>query len=340
MKKNYLLIFVFLVLAAGTGWYLYSDNDKGGEHALGWDRKFAVENPEEIYTVFIGKRSGETTILKREGDHWTVNGEAKASPNAVENVLEAITDVTLKFVPPRAATDHIVKELAARGIKVEVYNKAGKLLKAYYVGGVSSDARATFFIMEGAEQPMAVEIPQMEGQIRTRYDMTGDSWKDRTVFGYEPEDIQAVSIEYPKQRNKSFKLRRKDKGFEVLPFYDNVPPIRRPLLNGNVEGFLVGFKSLMAESFENGYAKKDSVRQTIPFAIISVTDRKGNVKTAAFYQTYRINAYTGQRKTDFVERYLADISTGDWMLTQHRVFQKVFWAYEGFFEPEGERIKD
>ena len=341
MKKNYLLLFVFLILGSGTLWYLFSNKSDKSNTTLGWDRKFAVEDINDVYKVFIAKRSGETTTLTREGDHWMVNGQYKASANAVENVLEVLEDVTLKFVPPSAALENIVKEIAARGIKVEAYGKNGDLLKSFYVGGVSPDARATYFIMENAEQPMAVELPQMEGQIRTRFDITGDFWRDRTVFDYQPEDIQAVSIEYPTQRNKSFKLTRMGNDFEVKPFYHNVPPINGTVHPGQVEGFFVGFEGRMAESFDTEYAFKDSIRTTIPFSIVSVTDMKGHEKKVAFYPYFSKDPKTKERKGRLLDRYFSDINDGeDWMLTQHRVFQDIFWDYQAFFGGPAVQVKD
>ncbi|MBI5914581.1 MAG: DUF4340 domain-containing protein [Bacteroidetes bacterium] len=337
MKKNYWLIAIFLLLGGATAWY-FLGGKKDGASTLGWDRSFKVEEA-DIQKIFIAKRTGETTTIEREGQDWKVNGQ-KASKNAVGNLLEAVTNMQLKFVPPGTGTGPIVKELGARGIKVEIYAKNGDKLKAYYIGGVTSDARGTYAIQENSEQPMVVEIPQMEGQIRTRFDMTGDDWRDRHVFSHKPEDIESVSIEYPQQRNKSFRLWRSGGSWQIEPFYDNVPATDRPLSKGKVEGFLVGFESLMAESFENQYAKKDSIRQVIPFSIISVTDTKGQQKKAVFHPTYNFDAQTGERRSDVVERYFADVSTGDWMLVQHRVFEKIFWAYDAFFGVQGKEMKD
>lgn len=340
MKKNYLLPIIFLVLGAATAWYLSSDRKETASSTLGWDRKFAVDDINKVHKVFIAKRTGEITTLTRNGDHWLFNGMHKVSPNAIENVLEVVGDVTLKYVPPKAATDHIVKEMAARGIKVEVYGKGDELLKAYYIGGVNADARATFFIMEGSEQPMAVEIPQMEGQVRTRFDITGDFWRDRTIFDLQPEEIQSVAIEYPKQRNKSFNLNKKGNGFEVSPFYNNVQPLSGTVENGRVEGFFVNFEKRIAESFDSEYAFKDSVRATIPFSIVTVTDTKGASKKVTFYPYYKRDSKTGVRYTDVVERYFVEVNEEDWLLTQHRVFEGIFWAYQSFFEPVGQQVKN
>lgn len=338
MNKNYWLIGIFLLLGGATAWY-YLGGKKDAPSTLGWDRLFKVEEA-EIQKIFIAKRTGETTTLERDGNSWKVNGQWKASKNAVENILEVVTSLELQSVPPPAATDNVVKDLAGRGIKVEIYGKRDKKLKTYYIGGVTANARGTYAIMDGSEQPMILEIPQMEGQIRTRFDLIGDDWRDRNVFSYQPEEIQAVSVEYPQQRNKSFKLKRNGDNWEIKPFYENVPAITRQISKGRVEGYLTGFGSLMAESFENEYAEKDSIRQIIPFSVVSVTDSKGKERIAAFYPTYRVDKYTGERRSEAVERYFADINNGDWMLTQHRVFEKIFWPYEAFFEAPGKPVKN
>ncbi len=338
MKKNYWLVAIFVLLGGATAWY-YLSGKKDAKSTLGWDRIFKVEEA-NIQKIFIAKRTGETTTLEREGDHWMVNKQSRSSKNAMENVLEAITQMELQSVPPAGATNAVVKELATRGIKVEVYGKNDKKLKAYYIGGVTADARGTYALQDGSEQPMVVQIPQMSGQIRTRFDLTGDDWRDRNVFLYKPEEIEAVSIEYPQQRNKSFKLKRSGNNWDIQPFYDNVPPIGRSVSTGRVEGFLVGFDGLMAEAFENQFVQKDSVRQQIPFAVVSVTEKNGKERKAAFYPTFRKDKNTGEQRSVVVERYFTDTNSGDWMLTQHRVFEKIFWPYDAFFMEAGKAVKD
>lgn len=329
MKKNYWLIAIFLLLGGVTVWY-YLGGKKSEKSTLGWDRQFKVEE-KDIQKIFLANRNGVQTTIQRDGNKWKTNG-VPASKNAVENLLEAVVNIQLQSVPPPAATAGIVKELAARGIKVEIYGKSDKKLKTYYIGGVTPDARGTYAILEGSEQPMVVEIPMMQGQIRTRYGMTGDDWRDKHVFEYQPEDIAEVSVEYPQLRNKSFNLKRDGSDWSIKPFYDNVPPINKPLVNGRVEGYLVGFKSLMAEAFQNDFDAKDSIRHTIPFTVISVTDKKGETRKVAFYPTFRTDKTTGEQRSEVVERYHADMSTGDWMLVQHRVFEKIFWPYDSFFD--------
>ncbi len=330
MKKNYLLLAIFLLLAGGTAWYVMSGK-KDEKHQLGWDRLFKVPAA-DIQKVFIAKRSGVTSTIERDGENWKYNGQWRASKNAVENLIEAVSQLELFYVPAPAATDVLVKELAGQGIKVEVYGKGDKLLKAYYVGGVTNDGSGTAVLMEGAEQPMIVKLPLMDGQIRTRFELAGDDWRDRHLFPYPADEISSVSVEYPLQRNKGFKLNKEGGEWQAKPFYENVPAINKPISKGRVDGFLVNFETLMAETFDNDYAKKDSIRQMVPFTVISVKNKAGEERKAAFYSTYQMDTNTGERQSDVVERFFTDVNTGDWMYTQYGVFKKVFWSYDMFFD--------
>jgi len=334
-KTTNLLILIFLLLSVGTIWYLQTINSKNST-ILGADRNFKVENPDEIYKIFIAKRTGKNTTLVREGNHWICNGKFRARPDAVENLLDAISNIRLQFIPPKSALDNIVKELATYGIKVEIYNRRGKKIKAYYVGGTAAGERGTVMIMDGAAQAYVVELHLLEGQIRIRYELEGDQWRDRAVFRKPLKEIHSVSIDYPKQKSKSFSLVKDGTNYKVKPLYPLTEIINRPLDKGNIEIFLMGFKEIIAEGFENEYPHKDSIKQIIPFCIITLKDVQGEEKKVTLYPYRNVDAF-GKTKSEVVERYFADINTGDFMLVQHRVFQKILWAYDFFFEkPKGQ----
>jgi len=333
MKRLSILLGLFLLLGGFTLWYLNSGKTEKST-VLGWDRQFKVEDASQIHKIFIAKRTGETTTLERRGDGWVYDGKYPVRPDAIENLLEAITTVRIKYLPPKAAYEHIISDLATRGIKVEIYDRNGRNLKTYYVGGTTPDERGTYMIMEGAEQPYVVELPLLEGQFRVRYELTGDAWRDRTIFAEKPEAIAEVAIEYPKQRNKSFRLRRNGKNFEVEPFYPSTPRLELPYQPGSGEAFLRGFRQIIGEGYENDYAKQDSVLQTVPFANIYLKTIDGHEKQVSVYPFPSLDAW-GNLKSNVIERMYADVrrdTLRDFMLVQYRVFEKIFWGYDHFFK--------
>ncbi|MDX1942167.1 MAG: DUF4340 domain-containing protein [Saprospiraceae bacterium] len=333
MKKTLLLLIIFALFGSVATWYLLTQQDEKTTLSAK-NQRFAIEDPDEIYKIFIADRKGGTTTLERKNTHWLYNGKYKARQNAMDNLLDAITRVQVKYKPPTAAVDNMVKDLSANGLKVELYNDNNKLIKTYYVGGATPDERGTYMIMEGSNQPYVTYIPSWEGNLRFRYNLTDEDWRDKIIFAYNQDDIQAVSIEYPKQRNQSFRLERSGNDFQIKPFYGTTPTINSSVNLGKVEAFLEGFKSLGAEAFENENPRRDSILQLVPFSIITVADKAGNATVVRLFPIIPLQDPANPRlpNADVVERYFLDWNGQDFMLIQHRVFSKVLWGYDFFFE--------
>lgn len=335
MQRTLILLVILLVLGGISAWYLLEGPDDKTTLA-GWDRDFAVRDTAQIYRIFLADRSGDRTTLERQGDHWVYNGRWRARPNAMDNLLDAVRRIEMKYKPPTAMVPNMVRDLAANGIKVELYDRRNQLIKAYYVGGGTADELGAYVIREKAEQPYVAHIPGWTGNLRYRYDLHGEEWRDKTVFSLPLEQIQSVTVDYPKQRNKSFRVERSGNRYQVTPLYPATPAIDHPYRKGSAEQFLAGFEQLGAEAFENQNPRRDSVRQLVPFAVVTVTDRGGAEQAARFFPIFRqpvLDPTTGRvLSTDVAERYFADLNTGDFMLVQNRVFKKIFWAYDFFFE--------
>ncbi|MFK7934267.1 MAG: DUF4340 domain-containing protein [Saprospiraceae bacterium] len=340
MRNTIILLVLFLLLGGGTYWFLTQNQDKTPTSMVGQDRLFKVKDVENITKIFIADRAGNTTTLTRKNaEDWIYADKYPARPGAIRNLLDAVQKIEMKYKPAEAAVKGMVADLATNGIKVEIYKKGTQPVKTYYIGGSTSDERGTYGIMEGSDQPYVVNIPSWEGNIRFRYSLLGDDWRDRAVFAEEVEDIQTVSVEYPLQKNKSFKLERTGKyDFKVEPFYELTTPINREVNQGKVEAYLTGFKNIGAEDFKNEVPIQDSIRQLQPFVIISLTNKNAETRSARFFpilQDYHLydednNAYYDKKK--IVERYHVDVSNGDFMMVQNLVFQKLFWQYPNFFE--------
>lgn len=336
MNRTFLYLIIFLLLGGATLWMLTQSKKDEKTTLLGADRKFKIENPETIQRIFIADRQGNNTTLERQGDDWIYNGKYKARPNVMENLLDAITRVQIKYQPPKQAVAHMITSLATEGIKVEIYGERNKLLKSYYVGGSTSDERGTFMMMADAEQPYVANIPNWSGNIRFRYNLKDDDWRDISIFSHKIESINKVEVEYPKQRNKSFKITREGKEFTVAPYFEITPKINEPLLQGKIEQYLVGFEQISSRGFDNKNPEKDSISETIPFCRIALEDIKG--------KTTNIDMYPIQPDQEFdektgeplplgeVQNYYAVLNDEDFIVISQRVIQNLLWAYEFFYQ--------
>ena len=332
MKKSTRILLATLLVLTAVALIYYLLGRNGKYTRQGWDRDFSVKEEESIQKIFLADRQGNQTTLERAAGGWTYNGQFKANPNVMKNLLETITSVELQYIPPSSAVRPMVEDLATNGIKVEIYGKGGKLLKAYYVGGTTPDERGTFMIMEGSEQPYVTQIPSMMGAIRGRYAVKGDDWRDKTVFPWDPAEIVFVSIEYPKLKNRSFILEKKGEDFTIHPFYEVTPPIAAPYKNGSGEQFLQGFENIIAEAFENDNPLRDSIVQRLPFSVISVRTRGGEERTLRLHPAISSNKYLNEAPPEY-ERYLVEVMPqNDFMLLQHRIVSRILWGYDFFFE--------
>lgn len=336
MKKNNLLIALFILLGVAVTTYFLGFKDNKTT-LLAKERQFAVKDTASISKIFLADRFGvQTTLTRSKAGYRIINGGSKVRPTAMRNLLNVIASVEVKFKPAKAAEPAIIKSLSTEGIKVELYDQKGKIIKVYYVGGSTPDERGTYMMIDGVNAPYVTYLPTWDGNLRFRYNLQGDDWRDRSVFAHEVEDIAAVSIEYPRQKNKSFKLTAESGAYSVSPFYEITPRIDIPAQRAKCEAFLVGFKSLVAEGFENRNPERDSITQLVPFAIVELKDKAGQSTVVKMYPIFYGSATdpkTGAvSPAPDVERYYALVNDKEFMLIQNRVFSKIFWAYDFFFK--------
>lgn len=334
MNRTLLLLIAVVVLGIGA-YFLLSEEQQGPVSSMvGADREFSVPR-EEVYKVFLADRHGNRTTLTRGASGWTYNEKYPARPDAVENLLTAIDKIRMRFKPTQAAVKNMVEDLASNGIKVEVYGKDNQLLKAYYIGGATNDERGTYAILEGAEQPYVTEIPSWEGNLRFRYNLTGDDWRDRTIFRLAPEDITRISVEYPKQQNKSFRVDYQN-GAEVSPFYPLTPKIQRPLKVAKAEAYRMNFEKIISSGYNNMNREREEITQQIPFVIFTVETKDGAPQSLQLFPIYDkpfVDPKTGvTTQPTEVTAYHGLTHANDLMIMQNPMVGKILWAYDFFYE--------
>jgi len=328
MKRTLLLAVLFVALGLAA-WYAWHQKNSQTGTISAWDMDFAIKDAAEIGKIFIADRTGRTATLERKNGQWIYNGQYPARPSAVQVLTETMTKLAVKSLPVTAAVEPMVKSIATQGIKVEVYDLSGKRIKCYYVGGVTNDEHGTYMMMEGSEHPYVTHIPSFVGSLRVRYLLGDENWRDRTLFSEKPETIQSIAVEYPKQKNESFRLEKVKEGeYAVTPYFSTTTRKSGEPQKGLPEAYILAFESLMAEGFENTNLARDSMTALVPFAIVTVKKIDGTEKKVQFWPTEI--QYTNAGKI-FVERYFA-LWDNDFYSVQDHVFGKIFRGYSFFFE--------
>lgn len=343
MKRTLVLLILFVLLGAGA-YFLLNNEEKTSASSWNENGDFAIENIEDIYKIFIADRQDYRVLLERKDGYWTYNKKFKAKQTTVDDLLNTIRGVRMKYTTPRAAENQMRENLATSGVKVEIYDKNDNKMKVYYVGGATANSLGTYYIMEGSTEPFVMHIPTFQGMLKGKFLKQEDDWKDLMMFGEQVEEIQSVTVDYPKQKSKSFKLEKADGGtFSVKPFYEGTPEINKPVLNAAVEKYLLGYNVLMAEAYENKNPDRDSISNILPFVSITLTDINGKVKTSRFFPIPQLDKYgnplaltgVGMNGKQTIVRYYADYADEygeSFRLVQHRNFERLFWSYDYFFK--------
>ncbi|MEO1713911.1 MAG: DUF4340 domain-containing protein [Bacteroidota bacterium] len=336
MKKSTIaLVAIAAVLGSAVAYYLASGTSNSSIASdTAWERDFAVKNTDDIYKIFLADRRNQTATLTRKDDHWVYNDQFRANPNIVKNLLQAIRLVDIKYIPPRSAIQPMVEDLATQGIKVEIYDKGDHLMKTYYVGGTTPDELGTYMIMEHSEMPYVTSIASMEGGVRVRYDIFGDKWRDKVLFDVNPEKIESISVDFPKQRNKSFTLNIEGNKASVLPFYEISPALPGDPLEGAIDRYLESYDRVAAEAFENNNKDKERILSEAPFCHITLKEQGQEEVRVTLLPTFE-TFVDGKKKSEVIQRYYAVVEpVGDLMLVQHQVIKGILRPYNYFFGKE------
>ncbi len=345
MKKNRVAIILVVILGAISFWFIINKGSGTIKETL---RDFAVADTASINKIFLADKNGNSITLERQpSGQWTVNGKYNVRPDAMQTLLRTIKKIDVKEPIGKNAQDNVIKRLAAKAVKCEIYQN-GKLTKAYYVGTETPDQTGTYMIlidletMKPSAKAFVTYIPGFEGYLTTRYFVEERGWRDRTVFQYIPSDIASVKVEAPSNLEYNYELIVKgNNNYQIKMLSSN------QLLNNldtlAVKQYLSYFQHLNFESFEIDLEKAqiDSVLKSQPINILTVTDNKGKSNKVKFYARFnqkKVAGNDGKLLPYDPERLDALLDNGkDFVMVQFYLFGKVM-PVPGYFQKRTQQI--
>ncbi len=334
MNRTVILLILFLALGIGS-YFLLSKEEPNGTFDHSFDTDFNIENTDEVYKIFIADRKGNQSTLLRKGDHWENPEGQRLREYPVSFILKILREVEHKYLLSAPEAKNIVQSFASNGIKVEIYDKSDKNMLTFYVGPNARDHEGSYMIKEGSDNPQIMNIPGFVGELRTMFELKGDEWRDRSFMRFKPEEIESVEVVYPKQKNKSFRLDRKDGVDKVTPL-DKFTKVLPGKPNESMVGaYLSEFESKIAEDFKNNLSNPDSLMALVPFAHFKVNTTDGQESRIKFIVV--VNEFTDEDgnprgASDALMRYYVQVDDKDIYLTQHQAHSGLFRSYDSFFQ--------
>jgi hypothetical protein len=351
MKKNRttFIVFIALLLIFLLLWLTRSTNTfRGSSH------DFKLDDSSTVTKIFMSDKNNNSVILTRVGPgHWMVNEKYKAQNLSVDLLLRTMMDIEVQQPVARVAHDNIIKELAVNSVKVEIYQHAyrinlfglarwfphEKLIKVYYVGGATPSNQGCFMLMQDASDPYIITLPGFRGFVSPRYSPIEKYWRDYNVFRKTIPEISKVRVEIPSNSDYSYEVRNTGRNkFTLVSLSDNQEVANYDTLK--LLNFLSGFRSLNYEALLNDLDKvrKDSILNSTPFIIITLTDTAGVSKTIKTYHKKGPDGQTDMQGNPLpydLDRLYASVNDGqDFTIIQYFSFDKVLRPKPFFLKGE------
>jgi hypothetical protein len=326
MKRNLIYFIIFIVLAAGA--YFLVIKKPWGTLSVD-ETAFAVNDTAAIGKIFIADMQGKKIVLERQKNSWLLDQKYPVRGDYMTVLLSTIKRVTVNYPVSQAAMDKVVTELAAHNKKVEIYDRKGKLMKSYFVGGPSLDALGTYMLMEGAKHPYVTTIPGFQGVLETRYSTDEQSVRSMSIYNFKLNEIKEVQVSYSEKPDSSFSIVvLGPDSFVVKNAEGN--PLGTGIDKDKLHSYLNLYRFINCEAYVNDLPKKDTVLQTRPFCTVNVITRDSASHAALCYHMplqqdspmqYDIKGNPLQYDQD---RYFALINSGrDFVIVQRFHFGRL-----------------
>ncbi len=333
MKKPFLYFSIVLVLAA-LAFYLYRHNQKSATFS---SKAFAIEDTASITKVFLADKKGnKVTLTRQKAGQWMVNNKFAIRNDAINMLLKTIKLVEIKNAVAKTAHNNIVKDMAARAVKMEIYtNDAEEPELVYYIGGPNQTTSGSFMLMQGTETPYVCHIPGFEGYLSTRFMVKEKEWRNTEIFNFTTiSEIKSVSVQYPKRPASSFELTvNSTNSFTVrsLQTGKEIPNLD----TSAVKDYLIGWKFVNFEAFENvPKAEKDSLLALGCEYIFTMKKSDSSSKTiSAFLKRPSTFApqYNNRPAMQDLDRMYGQLpGETDWVIIQFFVFDKLMIGIDDF----------
>lgn len=317
---------------------------------------YHIEDIASVTKLFLADKANNEVTLTREGDStWLVNGAYAANQPFVDLMLETLNTMRIRQQVNKNAIPNAIKDIAAHGIKVEVYQNVPfinwfggrlklftreKLTTTYFVGRETPDKLATFMFRKGDDVPYIIHIPGFRGFLTPRFVADPMKWRSHNIVDLNVREIERVEMEIPDSPQESFAIVRDGDGF-VMEMLDS-----HQRTNGfdtaRVAQMLSAFTWLNFDEFAsivpNSFA--DSCVSGTPRTILRITDIHGNNTELKTYIKYtnpedrKAMPDPSMYETFDLNRLYAILNQKDTVLIQYFVFDNILQPASYFLGAE------
>lgn len=337
IMKNKGLIIVIIILSLLVA-YFFITNKSGTLKKE--DKDFAVQDTASIYRIFLADKGSHQVLIERQQDGgWKVNGKYPARKDAIRVLLETLKRMEVKAPVAKAAHDNVIKSIAAGAIKVELYEKdEDEPFKVINVGGETPDHLGTYMLLENSSAPFVLQIPGFNGYLSSRFIVTEEGWRDRSVFSYSNPlaQIREISLENFNKPNESFKIELNNGQVKAVTALKTSTPIEFD--SEKVIGYVSKFTQISFESIVKGLSpnRVDSIVKSVPVFILTIKENNGKEKSLIMHPMAaapgELDVNGNPLKYDLDRFYIQIVSSEekDLVVAQYYIFDRLIKPFDYF----------
>ena len=284
-KKNIILIAVVAVIALVALVIALR-----GSRKATFEQDFHIDDTSTISRIFLADKQDHEVLLTRiDTAAWLVDNTYPANQPMVDLLLETLNTMRIRQQVNRNAIPHVIKDLSARAIKVEVYQRhpfinwfggrlqlfpRERLAVTYFVGRETRDMMASYMFREGDKVPYVIHIPGFRGFPTPRFVTDPIKWRSHLIVDLDVHQIERVELEVSEEPGEGFAVQRNGDGFVFLTVNGQPAPA---FDTARVAQMLAGFTYLNFDEFAsivpNSFA--DSCVSGTPRTVLRITDTAG-----------------------------------------------------------------
>lgn len=313
-----------------------------GSRKATFKQDYHIEDISTITRIFLAdKQDGEVLLTRTNDSTWTVDNRYPANQPMVNLFLETLNTMRIRQQVNRNAVPTVIKHLAAKGIKVEVYQKVPlinwfggklklfnheKLTCTYYVGSETKDMLGSYMFREGDKVPCVIYIPGFRGFLTPRFVTDPLKWRSHTIVDLDAKAIARIELEIPADQNESFAVVNNGAGFDFIAGGSKAPAFDTL----RVAALIASFTWLNFDEFASIVPNSsDSSLVGTPRTILRITDTAGTTREVRTYIKYAnpndMAAVPDDKmyETFDVNRLYAIVDNTDTVLIQYHVFDNI-----------------
>lgn len=346
MNKNKTLLIITLLLAVAAAILFYSRSTSTLNPDIS---DFTVKDTASITKIFMADKSDQQVLLERtETGTWKLNGKYNAMQENMQILLQTIANIEVREPVAKAAHDNILKMLAVKSVKVEIYQmkyrinigsinlfQHEKLTKTFYIGDATMDNTGTFALIENANTPVVIYMPGLRGFIATRFSTSETDWRVHTVFNKKLPDIRSIKVEFIDQPMESFKVENQNNtSLRLIRLFDNKDIALYDTLK--LVSFVNAFRKINYEVLMNDMeaSKMDSIMSSAPKHIITLETKDGQKQSIRTFVRLlpepEIDIFDGSLITYDLDRMYGLVNETDFVAVQFFVFDKILIPLSSF----------